>query len=187
MLCLDGVNANDLQNVLDYVYDGEVKVKQENLDRFLNIAQKLKLEGLINGDQEEAENLKAYKTENDTSQDTFTPINDPVPPAKTFSKPKPKVQQFGVVQLSHGIGNRELSSSVFQEKDKIDEKIVRNADNSLSCTDCGKVVTGRNAYQNISHHVETHIEGLSYSCNFCDSTFRSAKILNHHRYRNHKQ
>ena len=32
LLCLDGVNAEDLQNVLDYVYEGEVKILQEDLD-----------------------------------------------------------------------------------------------------------------------------------------------------------
>ena len=26
LLCLDGVSSTDLQNVLDYVYDGEVKI-----------------------------------------------------------------------------------------------------------------------------------------------------------------
>ena len=42
LLCLDGVNTEDLQNVLDYVYEGEVKIHQENLDRFLSVAQKSK-------------------------------------------------------------------------------------------------------------------------------------------------
>ena len=56
LICLDGVNAEDLRNVLDYVYDGEVKIYQEDLDRFLSVAQRLKLEGLLadeNGDSEE--------------------------------------------------------------------------------------------------------------------------------------
>ena len=30
LICLDGVNSTDLQNVLDYVYDGEVKILQED-------------------------------------------------------------------------------------------------------------------------------------------------------------
>ena len=29
LICLDGVNSDDLQNVLDYVYDGEVKIHQD--------------------------------------------------------------------------------------------------------------------------------------------------------------
>ena len=53
LLCLDGVSSTDLQNVLDYVYEGEVRIYQEDLDRFLNVAQKLKLEGLMGDDKTE--------------------------------------------------------------------------------------------------------------------------------------
>ena len=50
LLCLEGVSLQDLNNVLDYIYNGEIKIYQDNLDRFLNVAQRFKLEGLI-GDQ----------------------------------------------------------------------------------------------------------------------------------------
>ena len=54
ILCLEGINQMDLQHILDYVYDGEVRILQDQLDRFLNIAQRLKLEGLL-GDCENQE------------------------------------------------------------------------------------------------------------------------------------
>ena len=47
LLCLEGTTKNDLQNILDYIYHGEVQIFQDNLNRFLNIAQRLKLEGLL--------------------------------------------------------------------------------------------------------------------------------------------
>ena len=46
LLCLDGVSSGELQFVLDYIYQGEVQIYQEQLDRFLEVAQRLKLEGL---------------------------------------------------------------------------------------------------------------------------------------------
>lgn len=46
LLCLDGIQSEELQFVLDYIYQGEVQIFQELLDRFLHIAQKLSLEGL---------------------------------------------------------------------------------------------------------------------------------------------
>ena len=52
LLCLDGVSSGELQFVLDYIYHGEVQIHQEQLDRFLEVAQKLKLEGLTNKDGE---------------------------------------------------------------------------------------------------------------------------------------
>ena len=41
IICITGVHSEDLRNILDYVYIGETNVYQENLDRFLEIAQKL--------------------------------------------------------------------------------------------------------------------------------------------------
>ena len=47
MLCLEGVTSQELNNVLDYIYNGEIQIYQDNLDRFLDVAQRFKLEGLI--------------------------------------------------------------------------------------------------------------------------------------------
>ena len=50
LLCLDGITFSDLNNVMDYIYYGEVNVYQEDLERFLKIAERLRLEGLMGGD-----------------------------------------------------------------------------------------------------------------------------------------
>ena len=50
LLCLDGIAAEDLRNIMDYIYNGEVQIFQEGLDRFLGIAQRFKLEGLMGSD-----------------------------------------------------------------------------------------------------------------------------------------
>merc|ERR1712243_523010 len=43
LICLDGVNSEDIENVLDFIYKGEVQVSQEDLNRFLQISHKLKI------------------------------------------------------------------------------------------------------------------------------------------------
>ena len=47
LLCLEGISSTELNDILDYIYHGEVNVNQEDLDRFLKIANRLKLEGLM--------------------------------------------------------------------------------------------------------------------------------------------
>ena len=47
LICLEGITNSDLTNILDYMYNGEVKIFQENLDRFLAIAQRFQLQGLM--------------------------------------------------------------------------------------------------------------------------------------------
>ena len=58
LLCLEGVTSEDLKGILDYVYEGEVKIAQENLDRFLDVARRLKLDGLVTNIQND-DNIKA--------------------------------------------------------------------------------------------------------------------------------
>ena len=49
-LCLEGVNGQELGNLLDYMYNGEIQIYQKDLDRFLTVAQRFKIKGLINDD-----------------------------------------------------------------------------------------------------------------------------------------
>ena len=47
MICLPGVNSNEMNSILDYIYNGEVQIYQENLDKFLDVAQRFHIEGLM--------------------------------------------------------------------------------------------------------------------------------------------
>ena len=48
LLYLNGVQASDLQFILDYVYQGEVHLYQHQVNSFLVAAAKLKIAGLTN-------------------------------------------------------------------------------------------------------------------------------------------
>ena len=47
ILCLENINHEELIYMLDYVYNGEVNIEQDQLDRFLSIAARYQLEGMI--------------------------------------------------------------------------------------------------------------------------------------------
>ena len=57
LLCLDGISSTDVENILDYMYNGEIKIYQENLDRFLNVDQRFRLEGLLSDKSESDYNI----------------------------------------------------------------------------------------------------------------------------------
>ena len=166
ILCLESVNAADLQNVLDYVYDGEVKIHQEDLDRFLNVAQRLKLEGLISNKAVD-DNLE--KTLKEEEENTIHQEETPPTFPKTGVKPVHNVQKQrkpvsnqtnrNVVALQNG---GEMSEE--DHKQRLADNVTVNQDGTATCKICNRVFGGRNAKQNSRIHVETHIEGLSYSC-----------------------
>ena len=178
LLCLDGVSSGELQFVLDYIYQGEVQIYQEQLDRFLEVAQRLKLEGLTGNDHDHES--KMYETLKEAVGDVD---NERFTETETFKKEnvirKPRrVSQPVVVANNSSVTNTE------EIDQKISEYVIRGEDGVYSCGYCGKV-GDRNVFH-MRNHVETHMEGLSFSCQSCDKTFRSRESLRVHKYKSHR-
>ena len=64
------------------------------------------------------------------------------------------------------------------------EELVTRQDGVWSCTACGKTSNNRRS-SDIRKHAETHIVGLTFSCEKCDKVFKSRNVLNSHRVRSH--
>ena len=80
MLCLNGVNKGDLEKILDFIYNGEIQIYQDQLDQFLDIAQRFQLEGLLQGKQKNEPEPEQFEEDN-----VFTENNamDIIPETKT--------------------------------------------------------------------------------------------------------
>ena len=65
LLYLGGVSSVNLEFILDYIYNGEVNLFQEQLDSFLENAKKLEIEGLIGqeGMVDDTQNESIYQEE----------------------------------------------------------------------------------------------------------------------------
>ena len=182
LLCLDGVSSVDLQNVLDYVYNGEVKIHQEDLDRFLNVAQRLKLEGLISNDSHE--NIREDTIEEDIASTVEQKTAKDCKSLTVRTRPKSNEVVGNLIALQDG---KELTEE--EHKQRLANNVIINDDGTASCKVCGKLFGGRpdRAKSNAKIHVETHIDGLSYSCHQCDKTFRLKNSLACHKSKHHKQ
>ena len=73
LLYLKGVKLTELHAVLNFMYQGEVNVAQEELNSFLAVAEELRVKGLTQNTQE-------------TPKQRSPPPRDPVPPPK---RPRP--------------------------------------------------------------------------------------------------
>ena len=169
LLCLDGVSSADIQNVLDYVYEGEVKIYQEDLDRFLNVAQKLKLEGLMGQDDDDTQNHENeektfFNDQIEKEQNFSPPFNEKVQKPRTLQRSKVNNKDDTVVAIQNDYGD---SLTEEEHIERLNEMVISNEDGSYSCKECGKTFqTPRNPKQakfNVRRHVEIHIDGLNYS------------------------
>ena len=174
LICLEGLQQNDLNNILDYIYQGEVQIHQQDLDRFLEIARRLKLEGLTGGEQQEEEKEENYLEEDFklAENDSFQNKNKNetiIRNIRTAEKPVITFQSSDIQS--------------FEELDqKVEESYSKDATGNYACLHCTK---SSKKISNIKEHVETHFDGLFFRCSFCDKTLRSRNALRKHKERNH--
>ena len=177
LLCLDGINSEELQRVLDYIYQGEVQIFQEQLEKFLIIAQKLSLENLTAASAGEknapdcSESTPPKQLDNSTTNAVI----------KTEPEIKPRRRTMNPTKV--GKNERTLITPKHEDTDEVSEKInqhlLENDDETFSCGFCGKTGDKNNIKQKfiMQRHIETHLDGLSYPCQACEKTFRSRNSL----------
>merc|ERR1739844_523597 len=135
ILCLEGMCFKDIKKVMDYIYNGELKIYQDDIDRFLVVGQRLGLEGLIGlnespkeSPQKEnyaAQSIKLFDESNDVEGQSNektrnkTSINDKIILMSETSEQK-------IVSFAHGSTitsveelNRKVEESYSRDNDKI--------------------------------------------------------------------
>ena len=65
------------------------------------------------------------------------------------------------------------------------KELYQKIDGVWTCLHCGKTTAQQK--NNIRFHVETHMDGLCYTCNICNKDFRSQNILKCHKQRSHSK
>jgi len=182
MLCLDGVNANDLNNILQYIYNGEIQIFQDDIERFLEISQRFKLQGLTGTENvsESRPKMEAFQEENYIGDDNRY-LDQSFPIAK---KEEGSVSNTNIGTISKSISLISGDFNNIRELDnKIEENINRDVDGMFKCNMCPKVNRNKG---HMREHVESHIDGLSFPCQHCDKTFRSRNSLRKHSYKHPK-
>ena len=172
---IDGVSGLNLLLILDYIYYGEVEVKQEHLDEFLRIAKKLKIEGLKTDENIEEDGLKTHQKDQKRSIVNI----DLIEPEESIS------EQHDLQSLDSTISSKNeekisLDASAIEDIEELDQKIneLISVDNGVpSCTLCGKTAKLKS---DIKRHIETHMEGLSFPCQQCEKTFKLRQTLQNH-------
>ena len=171
LLYLSGVDSKSLGFVLDYIYQGEVQIYQHDLDKFMEIAQKLKIEGLLST-EEPVETKDFKRREEDWNS---------VVPHSDYSELQVLKEEYR--RSDPNAIEKVVSLTDMAEVDDKIEQLMEMRDGRHHCLACDY------SSQNKGHtkeHVERHIDGLSYPCQYCEKTFRSRSSLRVHKTNFHK-
>ena len=169
LLYLSGVDSTSLGFVLDYIYQGEVQIYQNELDNFLEVAQKLKIEGLLSSEEPETKpdpRFEDQKVESFPSEQDYAEM---------------KVVKTNNVRYNNG--EKVVSLNDMTDVDDKIQELIEKRGGMFHCQACDYTSPKSS---NIKEHVEIHIDGLIYPCQFCDKTFRSKNVLRNHLYNFHR-
>ena len=185
LIYLRGLKSHDMSAILDFIYCGEAKVYQENIDAFLALAEDLKLKG-IRGDESGAYSLKrnAATIKEETKscfEEAFQlPIND-----------QPESDQHYLPQEYSAVKTANLNLHQLNEQVKSMMKLSGNMifvgkipRKARICKVCGK----EGEFGNIQKHIEAnHISGANLPCDICGKVSRSRSGLRQHKTSNHEK
>ena len=154
LIYLAGVSSGDIMMLLEYMYHGEVQILQENLNQFLKVAEKLKIDGLI-GKRVHGNYQKDVIKE--TSRD------------KSFVVEDFKINERTQHRYSGEVALSVDNASTYEEAKRAVDELVYRKEGLWFCKCCNK--SAKTSGQ-IRLHAELHIEGLAFPCPLCDETFR---------------
>ena len=190
LLYLSGVSSVNLGLILDYIYHGEVNLFQEQLESFLECAQKLELEGLIgyndehdreeNGDENGDENMLDPKSELVELDEERKMVNVD---QQTNATIRHSSRASASITFNNEI-NTDVRSMTPEEIEKKTRELYQRKDGVWSCLICGYVSLSSSS--TIRKHVETHLEGLSFTCAMCSKEFRTRNALYKHKGKAHQ-
>ena len=179
LLYLTGVNSFNLGFILDYIYHGEVNIYQEQLDGFLDCAQKLEIEGILGDAEDTHNNVSKGKIVNQEPEENNEQAD------YDLVKMESEVNKITLnTRAPRDVAKIDVGSLNTGEIDKRMRELYERTDEGWRCLVCNHTSKGKSS--NIRNHVETHLDGLVYTCNVCSNEFRSRNMLGQHKMFTHK-
>merc|ERR1712129_634417 len=183
---LKGINSVYLGYILDFLYNGEASIAQDELATFLETARELQVKGLqskVENVTQQNQTLENKNEESDyPSSDIFidglelenvVSIIDATEELEdAFNSNLPKSDN----EVALNNQNYELDTQI--------EQMIGKKGTLWECRSCGKLAKQKVILKN---HIETHIEGISHICHICNKTFSTRISLAVHKSSHHKK
>lgn len=204
---LKGITSLELKAVVDFMYQGEVNVSQDNLSQFLATAEELKVKGLsgyrsmsgmkrnvkpysgvAGNKQQHPETDTAWGNEIVAEMKESNQIENNVKSEydQDFDEETEEMEDYNrelvIVEEEPNVINEQIIEVNAELVRQIEENLVQS-NGTWTCKVCGKVAKFKSK---LKQHVETHIEGFSHPCGLCGKSYRSRNVLGMHMSRDHK-
>ena len=200
VIYMRGVKTHVMAALMDFIYRGEVSIPQDLINEFLDLAQDLKMKGLVKNESDE----------NGSKDDINEDGNDGKDRQKNTQRKSSRVRRpqnqkiweeeeldLNSTELENKIDDEEVfgesdfkesrvSVSFGEKNEDLKEKtllLIEKRENQWACISCDRI---SKSSADARRHAEIHISGFIHTCTQCDKTFQTSNSVNMHFYTNHK-
>lgn len=179
LIYLKGIGRKELENITDFLYNGETYVTQEELSSFLEIAQELKVKGLQSSEEETDDSMQSQEANSKLTPKVLSENVDRKLEAKDFNLQKHNDDE--VKSNNEPILVSENEPFLVAKNDQsLNEQLNELVERQMGVWKCKVCDKTSNTRRNIKVHVERHIEGVRNTCNVCMKNFST-----HQQHQNH--
>ena len=185
LIYMRGLRSEDVMAIMDFLYQGEANVLQDDLDNFLALAEELKLKGLTGVDKTEKELYRTPPSKNVPLKQDLSQQFPPSQPHSKFDNPSSKVPYGTAVALTQDKISINLEDLDKQIKTMFTKSVARTSNGQGSLATCN-ICGNEGPLKTMPRHIEAnHITGISHSCDICGKVSRSRNSLSKHVSREH--
>ena len=180
-----------MESVLDFLYRGEVKIYQEDINDFLTAAEELELKDLTGQQPKEDVNFKEIKFKESKTKlmsalNFFSPKKEPSSAQENENPHKNMNEDIHSFDSFVSTG-RTVAVLQFDNNDEINATIgslLEKIDGTYNCKICDQKSTHK---ATLKRHIESkHTQGGFHPCQVCGKIFRSSHCLKIHMSNIHK-
>jgi len=199
LVYLKGISSSMLQPVLDFMYNGETCIGQDEVNMFIEAGKELHIKGLdseVKGNYESVSEKLLYPKEGDNQEEKVTPgSEEDITESVSEKRFYPQVTDIQEVKVTPDLEEDYKDTLVDIDENllplirtndelslQINDMVEKNEDNMWRCKVCGKTATHKG---NLKQHAEIHLEGMAHECHICNKTFSSRVNLRYHVTNNH--
>ena len=158
---LKGIDRIELEHVIDFLYNGEAYIAQNELDKFLETGKELKVKGLHGTAKDEIKQSKEVKLE-----------NEPYIPEKEISY---YTKEGCIEELSD---TEDGSVQALNTNLEVD---LQSEEDAFTCIECDYQTKDK---RNFAKHVKKH-KGIRYPCDQCEYKATQTSNLSTHKKKCH--